>query len=531
MHMFGLWNAGRLNSGGASVETQVLVIGGGVTGTGLARDLALRGVHCIVVEARDINAGASGANNGLLHSGARYVSNDSVSAIECRDEARLLKVLAPGCIEDTGGLFVAFAGDDESYIAEFPLLCERHGITATMVDPKGALELEPALSETLIAAYRVEDAAINPFRLSLENMAHAELHGARLFTQTEVIRFERSGGRINSVLLRDKTRGSHLVIKADQVVNATGAWAAHVAGLAGITVPMVYSKGTLLVTLTRLTDAVINHLRPPADGDIVSPGGTVSLVGTTSVPLDAPSPCRPSVSEVDLLVAEASRMIPELANTRHIRAFSGVRPLIGQSQKVNARSLSRGFVVLDHEADGLKNFITITGGKLTTYRLMAERTADLVCSRLGVSSPCQTRTVPLPSTQIGEWTEPGSAPRIWMNQQGQKEPLLCECEMVPLSGVNQVIDQLISRGLPLDLSAINMRSRVGKGSCQGAFCGLRVTAHMYERGLFDSDEGLIRLRQFLERRWHGLRPILWGAQLAQEELQEALHCGLFGLDL
>ena len=104
-----------------SKETQVLIIGGGATGTGLARDLAIRGVQCILVEQKDINAGASGANHGLLHSGGRYVSSDPGSAKECRLEAELLKGLAPHCIEDTGGLFVAVEGDDEQYVADFPI--------------------------------------------------------------------------------------------------------------------------------------------------------------------------------------------------------------------------------------------------------------------------------------------------------------------------------------------------------------------------------------------------------------------------
>ncbi len=87
-----------------NLKAQVLIIGAGITGAGVARDLALRGVHCIVVEEGDINSGASGANHGLLHSGARYVSSDQGSAIECREEGQLLKRLAPHCIEDTGGL-------------------------------------------------------------------------------------------------------------------------------------------------------------------------------------------------------------------------------------------------------------------------------------------------------------------------------------------------------------------------------------------------------------------------------------------
>jgi glycerol-3-phosphate dehydrogenase len=224
-------------------------------------------------------------------------------------------------------------------------------------------------------------------------------------------------------------------------------------------------------------------------------------------------------------------MVPALAGMRYVRAFSGVRPLVSGKQVVDGRAVSRGFVVLDHHEEGVSNFITVTGGKLTTFRLMAEKTADLVCSRLGVTAPCRTGTVPLSATEINQWTEPGAAPRIWLRQQNPKEALLCECEMVPKSAVDRIIDELIAKGEPLSLSAIGLRSRVGRGSCQGAFCGFRMIAHLYDRGELESGQGLSLLRQFLERRWHGLRPILWGPQLAQEELQEALHCGLFGLDL
>ena len=116
------------------MQTKVLIIGGGVTGTALARDLALRGVDCILVEKSDINAGASGRNHGLLHSGARYVAGDADAAMECRAEGDILKRVAAQTIQDTGGLFVAVQGDDERYIADFPAYCERSGISARAVD-------------------------------------------------------------------------------------------------------------------------------------------------------------------------------------------------------------------------------------------------------------------------------------------------------------------------------------------------------------------------------------------------------------
>ena len=292
----------------ARLETQVLIIGGGLTGAGLARDLALRGVACLVVERADLNAGASGANHGLLHSGARYVSNDPVAAQECREESELLKRLSPDCIEETGGLFVALAGDRESYIADFPGLCRQNGLPVTEIDCHEAKALEPELSSDIIAAYRVEDATVDPFKLSFDNLAEAETHGATVLTGTEVVKIQRNRNRIRAVVLRTREDGREFTVKAEQVANATGAWAGKIAALAGAEIPMAWSKGTLLVTHRRLNQRVINRLRPPGDGDIVVPGGTVSVVGTTSVRIDDLNHVFPSFEEVDFLVDETAKI-------------------------------------------------------------------------------------------------------------------------------------------------------------------------------------------------------------------------------
>ena len=129
------------------MQTQVLIIGGGATGTGIFRDLSLRGVQCILVEKDDLNAGASGGNHGLLHSGGRYVSNDQSSARECKKEGDVLKKVAPQCIDDAGGLFVAIEGDDEKFIADYPKFCAECGVPCKEVSVKEARELEPVLSE------------------------------------------------------------------------------------------------------------------------------------------------------------------------------------------------------------------------------------------------------------------------------------------------------------------------------------------------------------------------------------------------
>ena len=513
------------------LQTRVLIVGGGVTGTGLARDLALRGIPSILIEKNDLNAGASGGNHGLLHSGARYIETDPSAARECQTENKLLKQLAPQCIEDTGGLFVAVEGDEEAYVADFPQRCAQAGISAVPIDVAEARDFEPELSPKTIAVFAVEDATIDPFRLTIDNIGHAQDLGAHFLPHTRATQLVITNQRIRQVMVTDTLTGAKTTIEADFVVNAAGGWSGEVAALAGIPLRMVFSKGSLLVTQRRITQRIINRLRRASDGDIIVPGGTVSILGTTSVRLKSLREARPTIPEVDQIIDEVAAMIPEVPSVRYIRAFCGVRPLVGSAPDGEDRGVSRGYSLLDHAKDGVENFLTITGGKMTTFRLMAEKAADVVCRHLGVSAPCQTAVVPLPVQSASRWTQPGSAPRYWMKNKNPDDILLCECEMVPQSAIDHLVDSVGRHHRRPSLGSISRRSRIGKGPCQGTFCSLRVAAYLYDRKVFASREGLAELQSFLRERWRGQHPIMWATPLIQAELQEAMHCGLLGLEL
>ena len=513
------------------LQTTILILGRGATGTGIARDLALRGVKCLLAERHDINAGASGGNHGLLHSGARYVASDMEAAVECREEGEIIKRLAPQCIEDTGGLFVAVEGDDEDYVANFQAMCDRSGVPAQELDLDEARSLEPVLSDKLIAAYAVEDGAIDPFMLSLDNMAHAMEHEAEYVRNAKVIGFVKESGKIKRTQFRHEVTGELFEVEAEVVVNATGAWAGLVAELAGASINILYSAGSLIITQDRLTKRVINRLRKAADSDILVPGGTVSVLGTTSVTVEHPNDCRPTVTEVDRIIDDARAMIPLLETTRYIRAYAGVRPLVLSGDGSDARSVSRGFSLIDHAEDGVENFVTITGGKLTTYRMMAEKTADLVCGKINVTKPCLTATEPLPASTMGRWTEPGLGPKSWITKRDGDDLILCECEMISKATIDTIIANMGDDHGESALQAIGLRSRVGKGPCQGGFCGLRVTGHLYDEGLVSSQQGMDELKYFVERRWRGFSPVLWGLGAVQADLQEALYCGALDMEL
>ena len=513
-------------------ETEVLVIGGGVTGTGVMRDLALRGIDVLLIDRRDLNAGASGGNHGLLHSGGRYAAADSETAAECRIEGEIIKRVAAECIDDCGGIFVAVEGDDAEFAAHFPRHCAAAGIDCSELTAAQARGLEPHLSERVIAAYAVPDATVDPFRITLENVNHAQqINTSRYLPHTAVEGFEMADGRIGAALCRDTRSGNPRRIRAQQVVNAAGAWAMEIARLAGCDdVHLLYSKGTLIISNSRLSNRVINRLRPPGDGDILVPGGTISVLGTTSDNIATLESIRPTVEEVERNLIQGMAMVPILEQTRFIRAFSGVRPLLQSAgAAADGRKASRGFTLFDHEAQGLSNLATITGGKLTTFRMMAERTSDLVAARLGNNTPCSTATEPLPSGAAVRWTEPGFSARYWYRRRDPADGILCECEMVPESAVDAIVDSAPGAEKQMTLQAIGIRSRVGKGSCQGAFCSLRVTSHLYDRGVYDSRQGLRLTREFVGERFKGVRPVLWGQQMPQMELAEALHC-MMGFD-
>ena len=189
-------------------------------------------------------------------------------------------------------------------------------------------------------------------------------------------------------------------IHASYVINATGAWANRFLKLADIHLPMALSKGTLLVTNQRVSQRVINRCRKPSDGDIIVPNDLVSILGTTSVRLEEVENFEATASEVDLLIRETSAMIPEIQEARFIRAYAGIRPLVQLESKGDDRAISRGFTLIDHgERDGVQNLMTITGGKFITYRLMAERTVDLLCRKRGTEISCSTHLKPLPGAR------------------------------------------------------------------------------------------------------------------------------------
>ena len=381
-------------------ETEVLVVGGGATGAGVARDLALRGVDVTLVDRDGLAGGTTGRSHGLLHSGARYAESDERGAAECIEENRVLREIAGDCIRETGGVFVELDGDDPEYFDEKRAACEDVGIPVDVLDGDAAREEVPDLAPAVERAMVVPDAVVWPSRLVAATAADAEAHDGEVHVDAPVEGMAVEDGRVQRVAVGGDVDGT---IEPEVVVNAAGPWAGRVADMAGASVEMRPTRGVMVSVDHAGLSTVVNRARAPADGDIVVPHEREAVLGTTSVAVDDPDEYERGDWERERVREEGAAMVPAVADAPQVREWWGVRPLYEPDEAERGeRGISRGFFLVDGADDGVENFLSVVGGKLTTHRQMAEATADAVCERLGVDEPCETADRRLPAADDPE---------------------------------------------------------------------------------------------------------------------------------
>jgi len=499
----------------------VIVIGGGITGAGVGRDLALRGLSVLLVERGDWGGGAS---TELLHGGARSAELD-------RDEAgRLQRVaghLARRCVAMVPSLPDGGPGLDAIESAlRGSRQCER-------LTGDEARRLEPGLPAHVAAALTVVDWSVDGHRLAWANVLDAARAGARALNHTRAVALLRDGAAVVGVRLRGPD-GARSEVRARVVVNAAGPRAPEVAALAGATlrlrstrhVQVVYDRQIAAVAIS--ADAVDGR-----EVRLVPHGGATFLgavAGDHHGDLDA---LEVLPGDVDHLLQAAERVLPAIREHRPVRARAAVRPAPFR-WRTPADALLRRFEVIEHDRrDGVAGLVTVVGGPVAQYRLAAERAADAVCARLGGGARAAAVDRPLPG---GNGVAPPvralaaehgitalAAARI-LGRHGAEAPevlqdprrgrLVCRCEALTEAELVHAARHEQVRTLADAFRRVGLAA----GPCAGAACVERAAEVLGQELGWSPSQRREAGRDYLTGAWRGRAPVLdrWG--WAQEEL-------------
>lgn len=374
----------------AGERFDLLVIGGGITGCGVARDAAMRGLRVVLVERDDFASGTSGRSSRLVHGGIRYLEHGQLHLVHesIRERQTLLRI-APHLVKPLAFTWPIYAGARvgklklSAGLFIYDLLAAGRSRRHFSLDRAGTLEREPSLkSHGLNAGAVYYDAATDDARLTLANALAARQHGAVIVNHATVKSISRDGAEgVRATVIRGPSSDD---LRARVAVNATGIWQNDFSSdtraerLRG-------SKGThIAIPRERVGNREALTLISPVDARVMFclPAGTQTIIGTTDTwTTESPEEVRPSESDVRYLLESANHYFPSagLTDADVVSAWAGIRPLASRAKSANPTSISREHSIA---VDDL-GVINVTGGKLTTYRSMAAEVVDAAEKALG----------------------------------------------------------------------------------------------------------------------------------------------------
>jgi len=381
----------------------LLVIGGGITGAGVAREAAMRGLTTVLVDQGDLAGGTSSRSSRLIHGGLRYLEHGELRLVfeACRERRILLK-LAPHLVQPLAFVFPVSRGDRVPLwkLAAGMLLYD--GLAAfrnvrrhRLLGKRRIQELEPGLKDRgLVGGALYYDAQCDDARLTLATARSAICHGALVANYCRVDSLTEAEGRVSGVRVTDLLARRSGSIAARTVINATGPWTDRLRALAG-------EQGTILrptkgahVVVPR--DRIGNRhgitMTSPLDGRVmfILPWGKWSYIGTTDTDTsEAPDQAKATEEDVLYLLRSANAMYPgaRLTEADVVSTWAGLRPLVAAGEGLDASAVSREHVVLESP----NGMVTIAGGKLTTYRVMAQDAVSRAVSQLSQASAAARR--------------------------------------------------------------------------------------------------------------------------------------------
>ncbi|MFI9587077.1 glycerol-3-phosphate dehydrogenase/oxidase [Streptomyces sp. NPDC052236] len=393
-------------------EFDIAVVGGGVTGCGIALDAASRGLSVALVEMHDYAAGTSSRSGKLIHGGLRYLEQLEFRLVResLRERALMLHRLCPHLVRPVRFLYpLEHRIWERAYVGAGLLLYDTLGGAGAVprhrhLSRRDALRLAPALrSDRLTGAVTFYDAAFDDARHTMELARTAAACGAEVATAAKAVGFLREGERVSGARVRDLETGAEFDLRARHVVNAAGVWTGEVQGMAGgrSTFSVRASKGVhILVPRERIRSEAAILVRAEDSVVFVRPWGRQWLIGTTDTTWahDLSHPAANS-GDIDYLLRQVNRVIdPPLTAEDIDSVYAGLRPLLAGDPKINSR-LSR-----EHAVESpVSGFTVIAGGKYTTYRVMAKDAVDAAVRALGRADVRPSRTHDLPLLGARDW--------------------------------------------------------------------------------------------------------------------------------
>jgi glycerol-3-phosphate dehydrogenase len=545
---------------GEEPDVDVIVIGGGVNGTGVARDVALRGLSVALFERNDIAFGASGNSSGMIHGGPRYLTYDpNVTYTSCLDSGFIQRI-APHLLFRIPFLVpiqkarypsaIALAGYDAVFSIYDKYQPLKRGKPHVRLTTEEMRKLEPGLIAEAVGGVAFDEWGIDGARLCIGNVVDAIERGASVrvhTTVTEIMRGE--GGRATGVGWHDRLTGETGKTTGKLVVNATGAWAPLTATLAGLgekAARIRPGKGIHVFLDRRLTNYAVVATAIDGRQVFLLPWQNMSVLGTTDDDyygnLDE---VVATGDEVRYLIQAVARVFPAVRSARAIGTWGGVRPTLFAWGK-NEDALSRDHRIVDHEEHGVDGLFSMIGGKLASYRIFAQEMSDVIAARLGVNAEPRTHVSPLPGgdesidpieLQRGGWVAPMTAVRLEYRhgsrarriveriaRNPREARVVCECEPVCEAEVRYVVDN----ELAATVDDVSRRTRLGLGSCGGMRCAARCGAIVAEMRGRSPESGRRDALSFLEAAAKRRIAAVGPEQARQEALALATHRAALG---
>lgn len=530
----------------------VVVIGGGSTGTAVARDCALRGFRTLLLERDDIASASVGTCAGMISSGLKYMDEPKIVDM-CSEEVVHFNRIARHIVTKlpilTPILELSDLSTGGNFAAEYSKRAETRDVPPVLfLESEDALKIEPSINPDMIASMYFEEFFIDPFRLCLLQALDAKNHGADIRTYCEVIAIEVSDGSAKSVTYYNRVTGETETVDTKSIVNAAGPWADKVAAMADAKLELRLNKGAHVILDRRVVNVGI--IAKAVDGRMIYlfPHENTTLLGTTALDTwEDPDTLVASHDEIEYLLKSIEWIIPSIRDARIIRTMEGVRPLI-PTWKVPEGKVTRGYEIIDHESEGVAGLLSFIGGKLVMCRHMAEYATNMIIQKLGTDAKCTTHETPLPGNEadidmlelagkygIKQHTLERMRARrgteiIKILEMTREHPewktAICLCEPT----IEAEIRFAIREEFPQTLNDLRRRVRLGTGPCQGTFCTYKAASILAEELDLGGDDYLVDILDFRAERWKGIRQPMRGEQLAQEELAQGIYACVGNLD-